>query len=97
MSTDSPEFFLVAWGDFLMRLRTLPATFDVEADAQLVLGMTSERWIALFSGAVRRRQARKFFETFFAAFCERSLARELRLLLPGELFALVVVSCHRSV
>ena len=42
------------------RLRTLPATFEVVADAQLVLEMTLGRWVALFSEAVRRRQARKF-------------------------------------
>lgn len=96
VSTNSPDFLFVAWGDFLARLRTFSATLEVVAEAQLVLEMTSGRWVAFFSEAVRRRQARKFSVTFLAAFCDRPLARELRLLLLGELFALVAVSCRRN-
>lgn len=75
------------------RLRNLTASFDV-VDAKLGREMALGRAAVVCSDALQSTETQKPFETFFAAFLERSLALELRLVLPDEfgLFSLVVFS-----
>jgi hypothetical protein len=69
----------------------LTASFDV-VDATLGREMALGREAALCSDALQRTGMQKPFETLFAAFLERSLALELRLVLLDEFvpFSLVV-------
>lgn len=62
-------------------------------DAQLALKITLGREVVLYPEAVLEIEVEKLFVTFFASLWDRSLARELMLVLLGELFSLVVMTC----
>jgi hypothetical protein len=94
--SDSMELLRVGWCGFSIRLRTLSASFDVVADAQLALEITFGREVVLFAEVVLETEVEKLFVTFFASLCDRSLARELMLVLLGELCSLVVMTCSLS-
>jgi hypothetical protein len=74
----------------------LSASFDVAVDAQLALEMAFGREVVFSPEAVLEIEVEKLFVTFFASLCDRSLARELMLVLLGELCSLVVMTCSLS-
>jgi hypothetical protein len=80
-------------GDPSTRVRTLAASFDLVVDVQLAFVMVLGRVMDLFCEALQRIVAERLWVTFLATFCDRLLARELRLDLLDVFLSLGVISC----